>query len=123
MMAFAFGLAPCRAQDEKRRKVPIVDKLSSGPSRQAFSGKVESLDLARKLLNVNTSQGSSTEIFPVTKGVRVQTANGGKLKLAALAPGTSVLIYFEQKGDQRTVKQIIVLAESPAGDHRPSPPS
>ncbi len=117
------GAASLSAQEERKHKVPIVDKISSGQSRQAFSGKVQSLDLERKLLNVDTVQGGNTEIFPVTKGVRVATANGGKLKLKALAPGTNVLIYYEQKGDRRTVREIIVLAAGPAEAKKPAPPS
>ncbi len=123
ILACGASLASSRPQEEHKHKVPIMDKITSGPSRQAFSGKVQSLDLKRKLLNVNTVQGGNTEIFPVTKGVRVETADGGKLKLQALAPGTNVLIYYEQKGDQRTVRQIIVLAAGPAEQKKPSPPS
>jgi hypothetical protein len=122
-LAMSANLAPGRAQEERKHKVPIVDRISAGPSRQAFSGKVQSLDMKRNLLNVNTVQGGNTEIFPVTKGVRVETANGEKLKLKALVPGTNVLIYYDQKGDQRTVKQIIVLAAGPAEGKKPSPPS
>ncbi len=117
------GTASLSAQEERKHKVPIVDKITSGQSRQAFSGKVQSLDLERKLLNVDTVQGGNTEIFPLTKGVRVAAADGGKLKLKTLAPGTNVLIYYEQKGDQRTVKQIIVLAAGPAETKKPAPPS
>ncbi len=114
------GAASISAQEERKHKVPIVDKITSGQSRQAFSGKVQSLDLERKLLNVDTVQGGNTEIFPLTKGVRVATADGGKMKLKALAPGTNVLIYYEQKGDRRTVREIIVLA---AEARKPAPPS
>jgi hypothetical protein len=72
---------------------------------------------------VNTVQGANTEIFPVTKSVRVETASGEKLKLQSLAPGTNVLIYYEQKGDQRTVRQIVILAAAPAEEKKPSSPS
>ncbi len=122
-LAMTASLAPGRAQEERKHKVPIMDKISAGPSRQAFTGKIQSLDLKRKLLNVNTVQGGNTEIFPMSKGVRVETADGEKLKLKALVPGTNVLIYYDQKGDQRTVKQIIVLAAGPAEAKKPSPPS
>lgn len=117
------GAASLSAQEERKHKVPIADKVSSGFSRQAFSGKVQSLDLERKLLNVDTVLGSNTEIFPVTKGVRVASADGAKLKLKALAPGTNVLIYYEQKGDQRTVKEIVVLAAGSTQARKPAPPS
>src|SRR5258708_6555639 len=103
------GLASA-VQEDRRHKVPVMDKITSGSSRQAFSGRVQSVDLKRKLLNINTVQGSNTEIFPVTKGVRVETAGGEKLKLKSLAPGTTVIVYYDQRGDQRTVKEIIRLA-------------
>jgi hypothetical protein len=124
-LALAVPSSPASAgmQEDHKRKVPIVDKMASGSNRQAFSGKVQSLDLGRKLLNVSTVQGGNTEIFPLGKGVRVATADGGKLKVKALAPGTNVLIYYEQKGDQRTVKEIIVLAAGPGEGKKPSPPS
>lgn len=121
-MAFVSLLCPARAQEQRRRKVPVLDKITSGPSRQAFSGKVQSLDLERNLLNVNTVQGGNTEIFPVKKGVRVALADGGKLKLTALTPGTNVIIYYEQKGDRRTVKEIVVLMASPSEEKKKTPP-
>ncbi len=116
-------LAPARAQEERKHKVPVVDRITAGMGRQAFSGKVESVDLGRKLLNVNTVQGGNTEVFPVTKGVRVTTANGEKLKVKSLEPGTNVIIYYEQKGDRRTVKEIVVLAAGPAQGKKSPPPS
>ncbi len=122
-LAIIAGLVPGRAQEERKRKIPGMDKITSGPSRQAFSGKVQSLDLGRKLLNMNTVQGGNTEVFPVSKGVKVATADGKKLKVTALEAGTNVIIYYEQKGDQRTVKQIVVLAPSTAQEKKSPPPS
>ncbi len=128
-MILAFALAmiaprvPGRAQEERKRKVPMVDKITSGTNRQAFCGRVQSLDLERKLLNVNTVQGGNTEVFPVSKGVRVATADGEKIKVAALEPGTNVIIYYEQKGDRRTVKQIVVLAPGLVQQKKSPPPS
>ena len=111
-----------RAQQEHKRKVPGLDKITSGPAEQAFSGIVQSVDLHHQLLNVNTVQGENTEVFPLRKGVRVATANGGRTKLDQLTPGTNVLIYYEQRGDRRTVKQIVVLGAAPAKDKKASPP-
>ena len=88
----------------------------------AFSGIVQSVDLHHQLLNVNTVQGENTEIFPLRKGTRVATANGGRKRLSQLTPGTNVLIYYEQRGDRRTVKQIVVLGAAPAKDKKASPP-
>lgn len=103
-------------QEERKRKVPVLDKLNTGPSQQAFSGVVQSLDLGHSLLNVGTAAGGTTEIFPVKKTLHVAAADGSRLKLETLKPGTNVLIYYEQRGDKRTVKDIVVL-----GDARPKP--
>ncbi len=112
-----------RPQEERKHKNPIVDKITSGPSREAFSGTVKSLDLGRKLLIVGTVEGSTSEIFPVTKSVRVTTASGGRLRLNSLKPGTNILVNYEQKGDERTVKEIIVLVGAPSESKKPSRPS
>lgn len=124
VLAILSGLSSAGAQEQRKRKVPVLDKITAGgPSRQAFSGNIQSLDLKRELLNVNTVQGGNTEIFPVKKGVRVTAADGRKLKVAALTPGTNVIVYYEQKGDRRTVKEIIVLASAAAEDKKKSRPS
>jgi hypothetical protein len=106
---------PCRstitAQEQHKPRIPGIDKITSGgSSRQAFSGIVKSVDLRSEVLNVDTVQGNTTEIFPIKKKTEVSTADGDRLKLARLKPGTSVLIYYEQKGDHKTVTQIVVLA-------------
>ena len=111
-----------RAQQEHKRKVPGLDKITGRPAEQAFSGIVQSLDLHHQLLNVNTVQGENTEVFPLRKGTRVATANGGRKRLSQLTPGTNVLIYYEQRGDRRTVKQIVVLGAAPAKDKKAPPP-
>src|SRR5581483_1854096 len=107
------------AQEEKH-KIPVIDKLATGSSHQAFSGRVLSFDKDRHILNVNTVQGGNTEIFPVKKGVRVSTADGERLKLKDLSPGTNVLIYFEQRREHRTVTEIVVLG-SGASDEKKKP--
>jgi len=106
---------PCRttikAQEQRKTKVPVLDKITSGgPTHQQFSGIVRSVDLGSEVLNVDTVKGNATEIFPIKKKVHVVTADGDKLKLTKLKPGTNVLIYYEQKGDRKTVTQIVVLA-------------
>ena len=116
------GLAAAQAQ-ERKHKVPALEKIMGGSSHQAFSGKVQSLDLDRKILSVDTVQGGVTETFPVKKRVEVVMAGGAKHDLAALTPGTNVLIYYEQKGDRRTVKQIVILASKPNVEKKPPPPS
>ena len=105
----------------KGSKIPVISKLAGDVSYQAFSGKVESLDKERQLLKVNTVQGDHTEIFQVKKDVYVYTAGGDKLKVTDLAPGSNILIYFEQKKERRTVKEIVVLTNAPA-EEKKSPP-
>src|ERR1700682_4064238 len=63
-LALTLGVSPTRAQEQRKRKIPVVDKLTQGSSRQAFSGKIESLDLDLHVLEVNASEGKTMEIFP-----------------------------------------------------------
>jgi hypothetical protein len=118
------GLTPPVFGQQQKSKIPIVGKLGSNPGRQAFSGKVLSLDLTEKVLNVNSLRGQDTEIFPIRKDIRVEGVNGRKLKLKSLTPGTSVLIYYEEKSGGREIKNIIVL-ESAKGHAKSgsAPPS
>ena len=102
-------LAPLQAQQQKN-KLPIVGKLTPGNHQQAYSGKIQSLNMKEKILNVNSLHGQDTEIFPVKKNMRVEGINGNKLDLSALTPGATVLIYFDQKSGERTVKHIVVLS-------------
>lgn len=113
-----FGLATvcatvsAHAQDERRTRVPVLGKIAGGATRQAFSGRVQSVDLKRNLLKVDTVEGGATEIFPVKKSVPVSMADGKKIKLKELTPSTNVIVYYEQKEDRRTVTEIVVLAAS-----------
>jgi hypothetical protein len=112
------------AQDTHKSKVPGIDKITSGSSRLAFSGNIQSFDEKRELLSVNTVQGGTTEVFPIKKGVRVSGANGAKLTLDTLRPGANVLVYYEQKSEKRTVTEIVVLSSGASqGKNKPAPPS
>ena len=117
MVAVALGgsFVSARAQEEKH-KVPGLDKVVSESSHQMFSGKIQSVDFKRELLNVNAISGQETEFFPLKKTVHVADPNGVKLTLAALAPGADVLIHYDVRGDRRTIKDIVVLAPPPAKD-------
>jgi len=84
------------------------------------TGIVKSVDLDSEVLNVDNVNGKSTEIFPIKKKVHVVTADGGKLKLAKLKPGTNVLVYYEQRGDHKTVTRIVVLARG--AEKKKTPP-
>lgn len=122
LLTLVLNLGTAGAQ-ERKTKLPRLDKIVGGGNQQAFSGIVQSLDRQRNLLNVNTVQGGVTEIFPVKRGIHIMTANGAKLRLAELVPGTNVIIYYEQKGDRRTVKQVVVLAASAPETKKTRPPS
>jgi len=111
-----------KAQEQHKTKVPVIDKITSGgPTRQAFTGIVKSVDLDSEVLNVDNVNGNSTEIFPIKKKVHVVTADGSKVKLAKLKPGTNVLVYYEQRGDHKTVTRIVVLASG--AEKKKTPPS
>lgn len=101
-------VAPVHAQPQKS-KVPIVGKLTSGNHQQAFSGKIQSLDMKQKILNVDSLHGQETEIFPFKKNVHIESVTGEKMSLSELTPGTSVLIYFNQKSGERKIRNIVVL--------------
>jgi hypothetical protein len=116
------GLAvarPARAQDERRTKVPVIGKIAGGSSHQAFSGKVKSVDLKRELLSVGTVEGGATEFFPIKKNVSVQSADGTKLKVKELTPGTNIIVYYDVKEDRRSVSEIMVLGTL-GGDEKSS---
>jgi predicted outer membrane lipoprotein len=112
LAACAFALLPAtplHAQQHKS-KVPLVGKFGSGNRQQAYSGRVQSLDMKQMILNVNSLHGRDSEIFPFKKNVRVESVNGKKMTLSSLRPGSTVLIYFDQKSGERTIKNIVVLS-------------
>jgi hypothetical protein len=111
-----------KAQEQRKPKVPVIDKITSGgPTQQMFTGTVKSVDWDSKVLNVDNLNGKSTEIFPIRKKVHVAFADGVKLKLTELKPGTLVSVYYDQKGDRRTLTRIEVLAGGPV--KKKTPPS
>lgn len=106
-----FQAVPLRGQSGKG-KLPIFGKLTSHNHQQAFTGKVQSLDLKQRVLSVNSLHGRDDEIFPVKKTVHVEAIDGHRMNLTELAPGMTVLIYYDQRSGKRTVKDIIVLSSS-----------
>jgi hypothetical protein len=121
-MLLFFQAAPLHAQNQKS-KVPLVGKLSSGSRQAAYSGKIRSVDMKQRILNVNALEGRNTEIFPFKKNVRIENLNGGRMNLSALTPGTAVLIYFDQKSGERTIKNIVVLSSGKKQEKGKSAPS
>jgi len=113
--------ATLEAQEQHKPRVPVIDKITSGgPMEQMFTGVVKSVSLKEQVLNVDSIDGKSTEIFPIRKKVRVVTADGDRVELVDLKPGADVLVYFEQKGDHRKVKQVVVLTGGTAKKKTPS---
>ena len=124
LLLWALPLRTALEAQEEHKKVPVIDRITSGgPSQQAFMGVVKSVDFESEVINVDNINGKSTEIFPIKKKIHVVTADGDKLKLATLKPGTNVLVYFDQKGDRRTVTRIVVLAGGPQKKKDSTPPS
>lgn len=106
-----FVSAAGRSQQRLGGKLPGIGKSTpSGSTQQAFTGSVQSLDKQHHVLNISTSQSGSTEIFPIQKKVKISSVRGRKLKLAALTPGTNVVVYYQEKEGRRTVNQIVVLS-------------
>ena len=123
-------VAPCfsgtaRGQQPGETKIPTkLGKIRGGETRQAFTGKVQSVDKKLKVLNVKSEEGTSTEIFPLKKNVDVQTLNGERRTLSDLKPGSNVMILYELKGSQREIKKIIVLSHGKKEvKKKPAPPS
>jgi hypothetical protein len=108
---FALSVAPgARAQDEQRTtKVPLIGNVSGGTNRQAFSGKVQAVDPKRKLLIMDSVEGSHTEFFPVKGNFEVSAPGGKKTHVSELTPGMSIIIYYQVKSDRREVTDILIL--------------
>jgi hypothetical protein len=123
LLAWDLGIVARGAQeDESSARTPMLSKKTMGGTRRAFSGKIETLDLKRKVLTVSTVEGGATEIFPVKKGISVSGARGKKLKIEELAPGTNVIVYYDYRDGRRTISEIMVLAVSPSQDEKKKSP-
>lgn len=120
---YALNPAALRAQGLSPKRVPGINKIeSSGATKGVFTGGVQLLDLHSKVLEVSAADGVSTAIFPINKKVKVASIEGRKLKLAALTPGTSVIVHYQQQGGRRTVQEITVVkkATSTSASKKPS---
>lgn len=118
---YAVNPAPLRAQGLSPKRVPGLNKIeSSGATKGVFTGGVQLLDLHSKVLEVSSANGVNTAIFPIGKKVKVASIEGRKLKLAALTPGTSVIVHYQQEGGRRTVQQITVVKKAPAASKKSS---
>ncbi|MGH9406124.1 MAG: hypothetical protein ACRD3D_09865 [Terriglobia bacterium] len=114
-MCAIFGFAPASAQEMGRPKLPpVINKItSSGTTKGAFTGIVQTLDTKGRVLEVASVNGADTALFPLTKKVKVSSIEGRKLKLASVMPGANVIVTYEQQGARRTVQEITVVEEAP----------
>jgi hypothetical protein len=114
--------ASTRPQDEQRStRVPMIGKVTGGTNRQAFSGKLQSVDKKRKLLVVHAVEGSYTEFFPIKKNFQVQVPGGKRMRLSEVEPGTNIIVYYEVKGDRRSVTDIMLLEAAPPDKKEEAP--
>lgn len=118
---YAVNPAALQAQGLSPKRVPGLNKIeSSGSTKGVFTGGVQLLDLHSKVLEVSSADGVSSAIFPIGKKVKVASIEGRKLKLAALTPGTSVIVHYQQEGGRRTVQQITVVKKAPSASKKSS---
>ncbi|MGH9353521.1 MAG: hypothetical protein ACRD2G_15400, partial [Terriglobia bacterium] len=97
---------PAGAQVTGRQKLPVLGKIvANGPTKGAFTGIIQTLDRRNNVLEVGSADGTDTAIFPISKKVKISSIEGRKLKLAALTPGTNVVVTYEQQGGKRTVQE------------------
>lgn len=106
-LAIAAATTASAQEEQRSSKVPLIG--NTGPSRQAFSGVVQSVDAKRKLLLVNAVEGAYTEFFPVKAHFLVTTAEGKKIPVQKLEPGTNIIVYYEVRKDRRAVTDILIL--------------
>lgn len=115
---------PARSQQAPETKIPRRSKIQGGDNRQAFTGKVQTVDAKLHVLTMKAEEGTGTELFPLRKNVDVRTAEGDRRTLSDLKVGADVVVYYEFKGSQREVKRIILLSPgSPAAKKKADSPS
>jgi hypothetical protein len=101
---FAF-VGTAFAQQEKP-KVPGLDKILSANQHLMFTGKIKTIDLDHNVLTVGSVEGSDTEIFPIKHNTKVLTADGYRIKVGVLSPGTRIIVYYDQRSDRRNITHI-----------------
>jgi hypothetical protein len=111
-VAWAILLVACTAfaQQEEKPKLPGLDKIIAANEHLAFTGTVKSVDEKHNILSVDSVEGSDIEIFPIKHSTHVETADGFRKKLDVLAPGTRIIVYYDQRSDHRTVTRIELFA-------------
>jgi hypothetical protein len=129
VLMLMLGALTSQAQttDQHKRKVPVLDKLSTGGSGvMAFTGSVKNLDLKGSVLQVTGARDGVDEYFPFKKSVHVSTADGKYATLDSVKLGWNVLLYYEEKDNGPSIKEIVLLgppkpATAPS-EPKPAPP-
>ncbi len=131
-VVLALGGLTSRAQttDQHKSKIPVIDKLPTAAGVQAFTGSVKSLDLKGSVLEVTGARDGTDEYFPFKKSVRVSMANGKYATLDNVKLGWNVLLYYQEKDNGPSIKEIVLLgppkppkpAAAPAAQKSPSVP-
>lgn len=126
ILVLTAGAVGSRAQttDQHRRKVPVIDKIApgGGSGRLAFTGSVKSLDLKGSVLEVTGARDGADEYFPFKKNVRVSTADGRYATLNNVKQGWNVLLYYEEKDNGPSIKEIVLLGPPKPPAPAPAPP-
>jgi len=107
------------AQQEEKPKIPGLDKIISANEHLMFTGIVKSVDEKHNVISID-AEGGTTEIFPIKHSTRVETADGFHKKLDALAPGTRVMVYYDQRADRRNVTRIELFSSESKKKEPPS---
>jgi len=104
------GMAAPLCAQERKPKVPMLDKITAAAEHQAFTGIVQIFDEKHNTLSVNSVEGGATETFTLKKGAHAITTAGTRIHVADLTPGTHVIVYYDLRADRRNVSRIDVLA-------------
>jgi hypothetical protein len=122
-LATVVATAGAQTTDQHKRKVPVIDKLSTGGAgEQAFTGLVKSVNLKGSVLEVTGARDGADEYFPFKKSVHVSTADGKYATLDNVKQGWNVLIYYEEKDNGPSIKEIVLLGPpKPAPAAAPAP--
>ena len=95
--------------DQHKRRLPVIDKLPTSSGVQAFTGSVKNLDLKGSVLQVTGARDGVDEYFPFKKSVHVSTADGRYATLDSVKRGWNVLVYYQEKDNGPSIKEIVVL--------------
>jgi len=120
LMLGALG-SQAQTTDQHRRRLPVLDRLPTGSGVMAFTGSVKNLDLKGSVLQVTGARDGVDEYFPFKKSVHVSTADGKYATLDSVKRGWNVLVYYQEKDNGPSIKEIVVLGPPKAATAPPEP--